>query len=91
MKKKLWVMLLVLALAASGLPGTAAFAEEEAGTGKQEAVQEETVKAPAPEKKAEPEAKKENAAPQEKAAEEPAPEKPEAEGAEEKPAEETAA
>ena len=91
MKKRLLAMLLVLGLVVSGLPGTAAFAEEEAGTGKQEAVQEETVKAPAPEKKAEPEAKKENAAPQEKAAEKPAPEKPEAEGAEEKPAEETAA
>ncbi len=62
MKKKLWVMLLVLGLAVSGLPGTAAFAEEEAGAGGQEAVQEETVKAPAPEKKAEAEVKKEKAA-----------------------------
>ncbi|MBQ3975575.1 MAG: hypothetical protein II628_15630 [Lachnospiraceae bacterium] len=41
MKKRLLAMLLVLGLVVSGLPGTAAFAEEEAGTGKQEAVQEE--------------------------------------------------
>ena len=90
MKKKLLAMLLVLGLVVSGLPGTPAFAEEEAGTERQEAVQEEAVKAPAPEKKAEAEVKEEKAAPQEKKAEEPAPEKPKAEGAEEKPAEETA-
>jgi hypothetical protein len=76
MKKKLWVMLLVLALAVSGLPGTAAFAEEEAGTERQEAAEEETVKAPAPEKKAEAQGTKESTASKEKAAEEPAPAKP---------------
>ena len=56
MKKKLLAMLLVLGLVVSGLPGTPAFAEEEAGTERQEAVQEEAVKVLAPEKKAEAEA-----------------------------------
>ena len=92
MKKKLWVTLLVLALAASGLPGTAAFAEEEAGTERQEAAEEETVKAPAPEKKAEAQDRKESAALKEKAAEEPAPAKPQpqAEGGEAMAAEDAA-
>jgi hypothetical protein len=92
MKKKLWVMLLVLALAVSGLPGTAAFAEEEEGTERQEAAEEETVKAPAPEKKAEAQGTKESTASKEKAAEEPAPAKPQlqAEGGEAKPLEEAA-